>query len=322
MPEQRTIGQQIMDSLPYHIEMQMCTLSSEHCNWMGIRSNPLVSLRQLDSIVRLCFTVIMSTSISSVVLPLRNERERMKNLLWVYLFCICHSALADDWSWTFKWGANYYGLLFEDVNLGVPVRRVIRDDLERVVSSPFLSSAATVTCTVENGAVGFTGYVSVDGVFKGMPDSLGFEQYTEYSGTNFLHVSSELSEKYLEKIALTNACLTQVSSMSNFVHSVTNIFSGTIDTTVRAELAAKFWVASEKRVWNVSYMSEKSDTEIAEIFSYRFLPISILDFETKYLYGTSYLWCNARVAMNTPSPQFEGLPLVSITNTWFFCNWW
>lgn len=247
----------------------------------------------------------------------------MKKAPLVIIACVCRVASAQDWSWTFQWGTNSYGLLFENANLETPVRCVIRDDLERALSTPLLSSESSVTCTTANGSGnGFTGYVSLGGVFKGIPDGLEFVRYTEHSGTNFFHVSPKLSAKYVEKIALTNAYFNQVLNMSNFFHSVSNLFNGTVNPLTRAELATKFWVASENRIWSASDISGKTDSEIEGIFSYRFLPPSLLDFETRELYGTNYLWCNARVTVGGTPPQFDGVPLVSVTNTWFFCNWW
>jgi hypothetical protein len=246
----------------------------------------------------------------------------MKKLFLIAFIGVYNAASAQDWSWTFQWGSNRYGILFEDANLENAARCVIKDDLERTLSSPFLSSGSTLTYTVSPNADGFTGYVSLGGIFKGFPDGLDFIRYTEHSGTNFFHVPLQLSQKYCEKVVLTNAYSIQSSNLGNFFHSVSNMPAGTINASTRTNLAAKFWVASENRIWTASDLSSKSDEEIAEIISYRFLPTSILDFETKQLYGTNRLWCNARVAINGTPPRFDGIPLVSVTNAWFFCNWW
>jgi hypothetical protein len=246
----------------------------------------------------------------------------MKRLFLIVFICVYNTASAQAGSLTFQWGSNRYGLLFEDANLENSTRCVIRDDLERMLSSPFLSSGSTITYTVPPDANGFTGYVSLGGIFKGFPDGLDFVRYTEHSGTNFFHVPLQLSQKYCEKIALTNAYPIQSSDLNNFFHSVSNILTDTINASTRTNLAVKFWVASENRIWTASDLSSKSDEEIAEILSYRFLPTSILDFESRQLYGTNRLWCNARVAINGTPPQFDGIPLASVTNAWFFCNWW
>ena len=151
----------------------------------------------------------------------------------------------NDWSWTFQRGGETCGLLFEDINLITSVKAAIRDDVVRVYSTVNITDTFTRLYTPEDMGhgtfIGFYGFLS-DG---GCPKGLGGWHYKLHNGNKYFHVEKGLSNKYLEKISLTNQHQAAAGSLSNFLATVNSV---TTNNAVMSEYLTYWWVSRQNRM--------------------------------------------------------------------------
>lgn len=161
-----------------------------------------------------------------------------------------------DLSWSFQWGEERFGLLFEDTNLTTSAKAAIRDDIQLVYS---YNPSTNVTYRVyQNGDSKFgqyTGKMCLSGRWV-CPQRLNSWDYKIYGGTNYFCVTPEDSARYLLKIALTNQFYTQVVGLSNFLYTVKTMTTNNITQTTFAQM---FWIHDSGRCAQVADMGSSEN---------------------------------------------------------------
>lgn len=183
----------------------------------------------------------------------------MKKMMIVILTTILTDgvAQAQDWSWTFqRWGTTC-GLLFEATNLTTSVKAAIRDDIAKVYAAVTTSNNLTTTIyTPDDSEYGtFVGYDMLEGE-EGMPDELGEWDYNVHNGNRYFHVKTELSERYLQQIALTNQYKTAVKNLGSFLATVNSVTTNKLNTTKYIQL---WWSMGQKKTLSRTFSMDQDD---------------------------------------------------------------
>jgi hypothetical protein len=165
-------------------------------------------------------------------------------------------AQAQDWSWTFqRWGATC-GLLFEDVTLTPSVKAAIRDDISKVYVFTTTNNLFTRIYTPNDSEYGtFDGFDGLQGN-NGTPNDLGGWDYKTHNGNRYFHVKTELSERYLQQITLTNQHNTVVKSLGNFLTSLNSLTTNNLNTTEYIQL---WWSMGQKKTLSRTFSMEQDD---------------------------------------------------------------
>jgi len=151
---------------------------------------------------------------------------------------------AEDLSWTFQWGTNTVGTLFEDTSLTASVKATIRDDVRRVYQFNPQSNA-----TFRLYVPGDEEYGKYMGVFSfeketACPKEIRSLDYCVYGGTNYYAITEAISSAYAEKIALTNQYPAVMGSLTNFLHTANHVSVG---NTTPAEFVPMWWLLKKGR---------------------------------------------------------------------------
>jgi len=150
-----------------------------------------------------------------------------------------------DLSWTFQWGTNASGVVFEDTSLTASVKAAIRDDIKRVYQFNPQSNATFrlyVLGDEEHGK--YTGTFGFEKT-TACPNEIRGLDYCVYGGTNFYAVTESISSAYAEKIALTNQHPMIMGSLSNFLHTANHV---TVGKTTPTEFVPMWWLLKKGRV--------------------------------------------------------------------------
>ena len=203
----------------------------------------------------------------------------MKKTLTVISVVAAHLCVASgqDLSWTFQWGANRYGLIFEATNLSSGAKGAIRGDMEHVLS--YVPKNETEFYIFKAGDSYYGEYVGRiswpnDQGVKPFPLSV----YSVFGNTNYYHVSESESAEYLAGIALTNQYREAVAAVPGWIAAKNG---ATTNTMSCAEYVDGFWFEDLERVATTNDLSPRDYLEgIAEFQNWQScLPVSILDFE-------------------------------------------
>ena len=194
----------------------------------------------------------------------------------------------DDWSWTFQWGNQHYGLLFEDVGLTPDIKAAIKDDVQGVLSyNPVTSATFNVLSPKDSRYGAYTGRMTLSDAM--VPFGFPLALYKVIGGMNYFAVDVAAGSSYAAKIALTNQQNMAISGLSNFLFSVQNMTTG--NTTV-AEFQQKWWHPIKESV----YVPREPDPDsvvgyIAKFGGLYYAYPSILSFETVSDGGKSWFGC-------------------------------
>jgi hypothetical protein len=183
-----------------------------------------------------------------------------------------------DWSWTFKWGGDTCGLLFENTNLTASVKAAIRDEVSKVYASVSTNNLYTKIYTPSDPKYGiFVGFVGLQDDFGG-PAELGGWKYILHNGNKYFHVQEKVSAKYLEQIALTNKYKVAVGSLSNFLATVNSTFA---DSENPADYVKLWWSMEQGKVLSLTGTEPQKHIEIfcEEFNEYEVIVPSILNFK-------------------------------------------
>jgi len=184
--------------------------------------------------------------------------------------------MADDWSWTFKWGTNDVGVVFENTNLTASVKSAIRDDFAYVLSYN-IPSTAKFEVGIDTDSGKYAGRLVLDE--EATPDKFPAAFFQTHNGTNYFAITHEDSTNYLAQIALTNQYRAAISGLSNFVHTINHATTGNLS---RVALVNMYWNLSEDRVLTVDDISERAylnllQSDRGDIKGYTYVVPSILD---------------------------------------------
>ncbi|MCL1919597.1 MAG: hypothetical protein FWG50_00780 [Kiritimatiellaeota bacterium] len=179
-----------------------------------------------------------------------------------------------DLSWTFQWGTNTAGMLFEDAALAMPVKAVIRDDIKRVYQlNPQSNATFRLYLPSEEEHGKYTGVFQFERSMA-CPKDIHSLDYCIYGGTNYYAITESISTIYSEKIALTNQHHAAIGSLSNFLHTVNHVSVG---NTTPVEFAQMWWRFKKGRAGALADDTVESFTEgIQSMSEDRYYCLSLL----------------------------------------------
>ena len=201
----------------------------------------------------------------------------MRKLIILLSFAPLFASFGQDLSWTFQWGADRYGLLFDVTNLSASAKGAIRGDMEHVLSYVQKSETEFYTFEVDDSYYGeYIGRISWPngaGGVKPFPLSV----YSVFGGTNYYHVSESRNTEYLAGIALTNQYREAVAAVPGWI-AVMN--SATTNTMSCAEYVDYVWFEDLERVATTNDLTASDYLDgVAQFQKWPIcLPVSILDF--------------------------------------------
>ena len=161
-----------------------------------------------------------------------SDKRIMKRLI-VLLFFVAQSAWGQnpqpDLSWTFQRWGNTCGLLFEDTTLTTSVKAAIRDDIANAYNN-YATTNDHYTTLYAPGNPDYGIFDGFDGLQgdNGLPNDLGGWDYKLHNGNRYFTISTNLSTKYQQKIALTNQFKTAAGSLSNFLATVNSVIPSNV----------------------------------------------------------------------------------------------
>jgi len=155
-----------------------------------------------------------------------------------------------NWSWTFQRWGDTCGLLFADTNLTDSVKATIRDDLAYAYTFSKKDNHYTKIYTPNDSQYGT--FIGSDGLQgnKGCPADISGWWYTLHNGNRYFHVKKELSEKYLQQIALTNQHKVAVGSLSNFLATVNSVTPNNVNP---AKYLPLWWSMGQQKPLSMTY---------------------------------------------------------------------
>lgn len=192
---------------------------------------------------------------------------------------------SPDLSWTFQWGNQCYGLLFEDDGLTPDIKAAIRDDVQGGLSyNPVTNATFKVLSPGDSQYGAYDGRMTLSNAM--LPSGFPLSLYKAVGGMNYFAVAIVAGSNYVAKIALTNQQNVAISGLSNFLFSVQNMTTG--NTTV-AEFQQKWWHPLKESV----YVPREPDPDsvlgyIAMFGGLYYAYPSILSFETVSDSGKSW----------------------------------
>lgn len=222
-------------------------------------------------------------------------------------------------SWIFPWGTNYYGLLFNGTNTNPSVKAAIRDDVAVTLSFNAPSNAIFNLLEANNKYYGtFDGQLIISN--KIVPDNFPLRYYNTINSTNYFVISEMSVSNYLEQIALTNQCHSEMQSLTNFLLTVNQIATNTFSPSA---LASLYWSIKDDRAvtldgdLNGDVASCLNRIENMTHENYFFL--SILDVTNEELFGKTWLTVGLRIRQKSNPSQIIGdRPVVYRNGQWRF----
>lgn len=229
------------------------------------------------------------------------------------------SQSVPDLSWTFQWGTNTFGLLFENTNLTVGVKAAIRDDVQTVYNVTPPSNAVYRAYQPGEDEYGkFLGHMYMQGAYT-CPRELSGWSYAAYGGTNFFFVEADVCSNYLAKIALTNQYDVATGSLSNFLTVAQNM---TTNNTTTNLFLQKFWLLEQNRVPVPSDDHEMTYPNYIQAWGakYYFYP-SVLQFNYGNLEGLVVLHAKIHAVKKTDPSGRSEVYVVYKDDQWRFLVW-
>jgi hypothetical protein len=225
------------------------------------------------------------------------------------------SEASPDLSWTFQWGTNTYGLLFQDTNLTATVQAVIRDDVQGVLAYNPATNAAFSTLTALDPYYGiYAGRLTLEDAT--IPPDFPLSLYKVIDGTNYFDVAITCSSNYMSKISLTNTQSNAVSAMSNFLATVQSMTSS--NTTVQA-FQQYWWHPIQNRVYIPEEVDADSITKRIDALGglYYYCP-SLLSYEVKSEGGQTWLSCEIWTRQKSDLKKYLSIDIVYGGGQWRF----
>jgi hypothetical protein len=205
----------------------------------------------------------------------------------------------NNGTYTFHWGAEDFGLVFESTNLSVGVKASIAHDIEQgfyripVEGSSFLPLPATHP---DFGK--YTGTLFVTNFFAYWPDIFvkQFGKYQLQNGTNNFIITDTLGTCYQNKISLTNSHAIASTSFSNFFASVSGLTTNTASIILFKQL---WWslLNDSASAWGADN-EELVLEELKELTSHNFYYPSVLEFSGEWRDRSEFI-CVVRLIKET-----------------------
>ena len=243
----------------------------------------------------------------------------MKRLILFMVAGVILSACAQsggaDLSWTFQWGNQCYGLLFEDDGLTPDIKAAIRDDVQGVLSyNPMTNATFNVLSPKDSQYGAYDGRMTLSNAM--LPSGFPLSLYKTVGGINYFDVDINDGSNYMAKVALTNQQNMAISGLSNFLFSAQNMTTG--NTTV-SEFQQKWWHPLKESV----YVPREPDTDsvmryIAMFGGLYYAYPSILSFETVSDSGKSWFGCKIWTWKKTGAPDALEMDIVYGGGEWRF----
>jgi len=230
------------------------------------------------------------------------QRERsLKKLFYTTIVCLTSTVVSaqGEEAYTFHWGMEDYGLVFESTNLAASVKASIANDIERGFG--FVPAANTSFLPLPSTHPDFgkyTGNLVVSNFFVYWPDIFvkQFGRYQLLNGTNHFIISDTLGTCYQDKISLTNTHVTAINSFSNFFASV----SGLTTNAASATLFKQIWwslINDSPLTWGDD-SGELVQEELAELAGHNFYYPSVLDYSGSWRNRSEFI-CVIRLVRKT-----------------------
>ena len=230
-----------------------------------------------------------------------------------------------DWSWTFPRYGTTCGLYFEDTNLTAPVKAAIRDEVCQSYS--FVASSNLYSKLYLPGDSKYGTFVGLDGSMgnDGCAEGLGWWDYKLHDGIRYFHVDKELSERFLQAIALTNQHRVAVGRLSQFLQAFN---STTTSNVVPKEYLPLWWSLEQDKPLSPTFKGRWEDTPglasketvvqfCAQFCDEEIIVSSILNF--RYGDGDSPikgLWCETKCRKRSSSEYERGLAIIYRAGKW------
>jgi hypothetical protein len=188
--------------------------------------------------------------------------------------------------------------LFEDSNLAASVKASIRDDIQLVYSHNPSSNAEYRVYQSGDAQFGhYLGNMHLDGNWI-CPAGLNSWNYVSLGGINYFCVTKEISDRYIQSIALTNQFHNQVASLSNFLHAAKTM---TTNSITPAGFARLFWIHEAERAAQAADMGtpENINTNIHLWSSGTYYHPSILQFRDGADGDYAAFRCTVNISLQT-----------------------
>lgn len=228
-----------------------------------------------------------------------------------------------DWSWTFQRDGEACGLLFEDTNLTASVKAVIRDEV--CLSYSFVDSSNIFTRLYPSYDPRYGGFTGVDGIkgTHGCVKELCWWDYKMHDGSKYFHIKRELSDKYLQKIALTNRHEAAIGTLPLFLHAFN---STTTNNMVPADYLPLWWSLKRESPPSPPFLmwrkdaDTKPESDVVSFFSQfcdrEIIVTSILNFFDANTPTGDGLWCKTMFRRRENGYYEPGLLLVYREGKW------
>ena len=239
----------------------------------------------------------------------------MKKTLAIIIIVAVHLCVASgqDLSWTFQWGTNRYGLLFDATNLSASAKGAIRDDIELLLS--YMPQNETEIYILKSGDSYYGEYVGR----ISWPNRKGMKPfplsvYSVFGNTNYYHVSESRSVEYLAGIALTNQYRKAVTAIPGWFSQRASASTNTMSC---AEYVDCVWFFDLERVATTNDLTASDYVKgLAEWQAWPVCPlVSILDFEQYSKDGNSRLMLGMR-HRNVVSGSIVSSPAIYVEGKW------
>ncbi len=241
----------------------------------------------------------------------------MKKLFMLFCFLPSIGFTTEDLSWTFLWGTNSVGVVFQTTNLEFAVKSSISDDVVRILGFNVPSNSTYTAFNTGDTLFGVvTGRIAMAHAF--VPSNSPLRYYNTYNGTIFFVVDAVACTKYLTKIALTNQCPLATDSLATFITTLNQVTTNTVSPSAFASL---YWSLQNDRTVTLTGDFEDDITgclkRINDMSTEEHLLLSILDISNEFLFGKTWLMAEIKIRKKSDPKQVLGdLPVVYREGQW------
>ena len=170
--------------------------------------------------------------------PLKMKGNVMKKMLMLFCAFPLVGHTAEDLSCVFQWEGHVCGLWWGKTNLSSSVKEAIRKDVQQVVDSVSRSDVMVHNyASGEHGFGTFTGWLEYTSD-KPRPNGFTLNQFLAIGTTNVFFLGTNLCERYLTALSLTNQYGVSGLATSNFVGT---LMTATTNNFSRNDLLGLSW---------------------------------------------------------------------------------